>query len=301
MTATDDIFEPAGLELPPFVMEPEPPPLLAAAPAWLPPLCDAYTEKEVYLWHKLTYDGRGDLDPQTCGEDSLGGRPEWFLQEDDTSLDTILSPEGTYANYGGHEFRDQWIRWALQEGLAPGQPFLVRIGQPHYSKDYYGECDVEWDVEVVRAMPRTPKQAVRAWDAILRSVRRYYDLFLKRRERLLLLQDTDTSVWSLVDEPYFARGTGHDDIDMPGGLRVFLCSKHSSMWGESKSAWPTRLISGDDDDGDFRKACRNLLRNIQKHRPRINLADVFPLLKGRAGITRWEHLVWDLDGVLGGS
>lgn len=273
-----------------------PPPLPAVSPAWLPPLCDANTEEAVYRWHRLVWDGHSDLDPEECGHDAWGGPPEWLLHEDDTSLDTVMSPEWTHTKFEGHDFPDKWLKWALHHGISPGQPFLVRIGKPHYSYSYWdNECDVEWDVEVVRVMPKTLASARRSWERILARIRRYYAYFIARRNRLRHLQDTDSSALSLKTESFFA--DRYDEMSPPGGLRIILCSAHSQMWGPSKpsKAWPVHLVSGEDRDGDYQKAFRNLLSNIEKYRPAVDLQAVLALAGGRAKITRWEHLNLNLN------
>lgn len=281
--------------------EPREPPLPAVNPAWLTPLCDANTEKAIFVWFKLVYDGTSDLDPQECGTDCIGGPPEWTDHEDDLSLGTVMSPAWTHTTVGGHDFPDQWLRWGLENGIAPGQPFLVRIGRPHYYKcSYeYEEYDCEWDVEVVRTMPRSQRQALRAWAAVLPNIQRYYALFLERRDRLRHLQDTDVAAFSLQAEHYNSQGY-YDEMSPPSGLRLYLCSYHSSMWslgqlGPRHPRHPHRLVSGEDKNGDYEKAFRDLLRNLKKYRPAINLAAVLPLSGGRAKITRWEHLNLSLE------
>jgi len=259
---------------------PGPPPLPVNMlhPMAIPPLCDAFAEKSIYIWFRLVYDGTSDLDPEECGTDEIGGAPQWWVDEDDHSLDTIFSPTWTHTTHDGHEFPDKWLRWALEEGIAPGQPFLVCIKEPRYTRDYYGEYDVEYDVDIVRVMPRTPTQALRAWSRVLEKIHRYYDAFIEASEKLRALQDTDVSALSLATET-----CGF------GTFRIYLCSKHST-WGQSRP-WVARLTSGDDKDGDYRKAFLDLLRNTKRYRPGINLEAVLALADPeRIRISRWEHL-----------
>jgi len=54
-------------------------------------------------------------------------------------------------------------RWALREGVAPGQPFLIRIEPPRYYQDYWGECDVEYEWELLDKKPYTDAMALEAW------------------------------------------------------------------------------------------------------------------------------------------
>lgn len=268
--------------------EPSEPTLSAVNPMWLPPLCNAGTEDAVYIWYKLVYGGGNDLEPQECGDVQWGGMPNWWDQTEDKSLDSILGPPWTLTKYGSHDFTDQWIRWALENGIAPGQPFLICIGMPQwYRCSYeYDEWDCDQDAQLVRALPRTPAQALRAWSRTLDRVRRYYDLYTKKFDRLRFLQDTDLAALTLKTSNY---GRYNE------GLRVTLCSAHNSMWGATKQNYmDAQLVSGDNDEGKYALAFRNLLKNIKKYRPRISIPAVCNIHRysnhPRVGITRWEML-----------
>lgn len=54
----------------------------------------------------------------------------------------------------------------LREGIAPGQPFWLRLTH-HFSKDYWtGECDSEVDFEVIGVTSMDPEQATLEWEAL---------------------------------------------------------------------------------------------------------------------------------------
>lgn len=271
---------------------PQPPPLPATHPALIRDLCDVHTEESIYIWHKLVWDGMSDLDPRQCGTASEGGYPDWWANAEYTDLDHIFPPQMTTSTYKGHTFQDGWIRWGLENSIAPGQPFLLRIDEPHPS--WSGDGELEWTYELIRKTHRTPGASLRAWEGLLKKVHKHCDRLLERQALLRKLQDTDISSLSLKSEHYCV----YDDsfLSEPEGLRVSLCSAHHLFWTELRkdTLFPYPIISGEDPEGDFARAFRNLLKNVQKYRPAINLSAVIALAAGRAGITRWERLTWDL-------
>ena len=292
----DNLFDFKPIEAPePPRADDGTPAVLGVVPEWLPPLCDAYTEDgTIYLWHKLVL-AADDLEPERCGTVDMGRPPEWMAHEDDLSLYYLMGPPHLSVTHDRHSFIETWIRWALEEGLAPGQPFLVRISQPHYSRSYEGEYDVDWDVDIVRVMPRTPQQALRAWDRTLKLVVSYRNAWIKRWDRLKRLQIEDTDALCIQTDHYFPSRYGYDEMTPPSGLRVTLCSKHNSMYGQSKGrSHPAHLISGEDDEGRYDEAFRDLLKNVQKYYPEIPLVTVLAKSHRRIGLTRYDWL--EMDG-----
>jgi len=59
--------------------------------------------------------------------------------------------------------------WALKEGIAPGQPFQVRIDPPHYHQDYWGEWDVDYEWDIIDKAPFTNDMTLAAWLAWFRD------------------------------------------------------------------------------------------------------------------------------------
>lgn len=56
-------------------------------------------------------------------------------------------------------------RRALEIGVAPGQPFLVRFRQPRYWQDYWGEWDSDNMVgEVIGVTSITTEDTAQAWE-----------------------------------------------------------------------------------------------------------------------------------------
>lgn len=88
------------------------------------------------------FDGGPEDGPTLLGSDPPNaGWLDWELEA--ASLGNLL----------GIESIPSWD-WMLREGIAPGQEFLVRIPRPTYTRDYWGEHDVEYgDVEITWRQP----------------------------------------------------------------------------------------------------------------------------------------------------
>jgi hypothetical protein len=124
---------------------------------------------EVWFYIPLyTLEDEDDLRVEEIGCDCLGETPEWLDQE--------LSNDGWNGIFGF----DSWQRvssawsylteWALGEGIAPDQPFCIRLYPPRYVRCGGYDCeewDVEWDWEVVKVAPWSQKRAADAWLKLL--------------------------------------------------------------------------------------------------------------------------------------
>lgn len=174
-----------------------------------PYLVNTYTPNEVRLWCRLFWSKTEDLDIEELQEDFVqfdiepkepmkeltlseqlfdvpSGHfkpspepefkppsyvPEWFFYEmGQEGLPGIIDP----SNYSwpNHDL-DPWAVFALCNGIAPFQPFLLRIPMPHYSRTYgdWGyEYDVEYDHEVIAVQPLSEKQKLQRWEAYFKSV-----------------------------------------------------------------------------------------------------------------------------------
>lgn len=106
------------------------------------------------------------LEADPCGDCCIG--PAGDVADDQTAAEARhdwLAFELDAVGWDGLlDVNHDAATWLLREGLAPGQPFLVWL-RPHYSRDYWGEhdLDVEWDV--VARTHRSPEEAAAAWQA----------------------------------------------------------------------------------------------------------------------------------------
>lgn len=119
-------------------------------------LVDEYSEEVCRVWFYLDEHG---LELERLN--SAGDMPEWLDNElVDTCWDEILGvswEEGERA------------AWAIEDGIAPGQPFLVEIRPPHYTQDREGDWDVEYNTDLIRVDPMPSMEAAERWETWLKT------------------------------------------------------------------------------------------------------------------------------------
>lgn len=68
---------------------------------------------------------------------------------------------------------DERVAWALEQGVAPGQPFFMEIRPPRYSKvgnSFDGEdWDVEYNTTFVKVDPMPAPEAADQWEAWIKA------------------------------------------------------------------------------------------------------------------------------------
>lgn len=121
---------------------------------WVPPCTDVFIGRTAYVWYRLLPGGlHGSLEGERFSNDTLGEAPAWLEEYDDV----------WYELASGYNHNAAAL-FALENGLSPGQPFLLQLGEPRWYKSSYeyDEYDVEYDVEIVRALPRDPLKAIQS-------------------------------------------------------------------------------------------------------------------------------------------
>lgn len=169
--------------------------LQRVSPEWVTPLHDFSVGDTWYKWFKLArqFD---ELDLVECGK-PCEPPPAWKDEEQDWR--SLLEDTEEV------RLHSDWETWGLKQGVCPGQPFLVEFAAPHvYGGGYYEPYDVEveYSVMIVRRMPRSRQEAVRAWEkhrlaeevAVQRDMRR-----IARRDQLCR---TQTHKWWLEFNPW---------------------------------------------------------------------------------------------------
>lgn len=237
--------------------EPEAPPEreLPVVPALVPPLRDVFFSDGVLVWMRFRVgDWLGvDLGIERCATSSAGDEPEWLRDEESNGgWDVILGKPLTPR---------PWMTFALQHGIAPGQPFLLWLERPKYYRCSYEydeyDCDYQWDI--VRVMPRTAEQSAAAWasaiarDALAEARNR------RRAEAERQRRETD------VDAMYL-RGFNYGGIDCAwagNGTGVKLLSRHGHA----------ELAEGRDDKGSLDLAKERLIAVATARLPNLS-ADV---------------------------
>lgn len=239
-----------------------------------PLLVDVFAPEEIRIWMRLVSDGRGDLEPEECGDEVVGERPEWLDCElEQMGWDDILSTDYCWGEKHpgpGWTFSTHKTQWAMERGIAPYQPFLLAFEKPSYSTSYEGECDVEYGWEVVCVLPWKTESIVRVWERLLENNNRDDAFLVKKRDDDRRRQVTETDkLFVRRGQLCFARGQrSYDDMEMPSGVRMFL---ETALDGyvlsgsrEPNPGWGVPLTSGEDDNGDWKMAEENLFENATK-------------------------------------
>jgi hypothetical protein len=112
------------------------------------------------VWLRVVYDGGAEDTPALL--DSFPPGAEWLEYEFECGgLENILGCNGG----------QPWWEWMLREGIAPRQEFLVRVERPCYTKDYWGEHDIDYgDATVVWRKPLPDGVDGMLWFAWIRDV-----------------------------------------------------------------------------------------------------------------------------------
>jgi hypothetical protein len=245
--------------------EPEESEKLGPVPPWMvPPLTNVYRlGGPIYLWVQLL-SSFIDLDLQECSTDGIGVRPDWLDREiSDVGLDGIIHYDDF--KYCDDAYGGSWVYWGIHNGIGPGQPFCVEIYPPHYYR-VGGECD-EWDCEwtwdIVHVMARKPLSAARSWTRHFEGAQRGIERLGRAKERVRKKRDADPSALFLRGFSYFAPGqSSYDDMEMPRGVGVDLCSTHTSEGGLQLLSQV--IASGRDDNGNKDKALDELIKQFQQ-------------------------------------
>lgn len=116
---------------------------------------DLYLPDVAFFWYTLTLiDGYEDLMPDRigCWDDS----PYVPKEDEFDPWQEVLENIGIEDLLGiDHQTSLPWLTWGLQNGVLPGQEFLVMITRPRWVRVgwEYVEYDIEVEAEVVQIQP----------------------------------------------------------------------------------------------------------------------------------------------------
>ncbi len=199
-------------------------------------LVDIISDEEVRTWERLSYDGQ-TLGTAWCEGSNRETWPEWAREVD---VDTALGiPFG----------RDSWLRWALQNGVAPGQPFLVRMDRPvgHYDA-YNHEYDEDYSGELVEVRPIPLRLALKRWEHFLRKLEAEDAMEAAARASFRKLVERDTGRM-YVRQFLYDSNHSHGNWGLPTGIGFKLETSHNP---------PYTLVEARSDSGDRKKAMEEL-------------------------------------------
>jgi hypothetical protein len=234
-----------------------------------------YTPDRVRIWLRLSPEDGFELEELSSVE-LVGEPPEW-LDTDvrESGWDSVLGVPWlhTTKDEDGNDWSEGLLLWALWEGIAPGQPFLVELLKPHWYRcggyEYPDEWDVEYSAEVLAVYPWPTKRVADAWERELKDTLADRKQIAKERRELKKLQETDVSSMSLVRTDFCTGRCCHECCCGAHGVRYKLVSK-ASLKKDDRWAY-AELVWGEDRGGDWDKAMEDLLANISKRLPHLDL------------------------------
>ena len=130
-----------------------------------------YSPDECRIWCRSFLDGDDvDFEELEKVDLELGEVPDWYNQSDDRVCEMFDPGCAFFYDDRPWELPDR-ARFLLQEGLAPGQAFLVCVTEPHWYRcgGEYEEWDVEYYCDVIEKASWTPAQSANAWRRFLKE------------------------------------------------------------------------------------------------------------------------------------
>ena len=131
------------------------------------PLVNEYYSDGCYLWVVLEQTD-ADLEVEDAALDQADEMPAWVeYMLSDVGLEEIVGCGcgSMFCGWGGV------LEWSMQEGIAPGQPFLVYCTVPRTTKtwtDYGWEYDLDFEAWIVRRLPT--QMGVRQYERVVSEV-----------------------------------------------------------------------------------------------------------------------------------
>lgn len=249
---------------------------------------DIFLSTGIYMWFQLKENGEdltlvtvnnynggdggdgGDSSVNRGNAAFIGDMPEGLVDiTTELGWDSAFYVAFTTEESGlGWVFDTSWTEWALRNGVAPYQPFLIKMdGLP----TYYATCD-EWDVdfapwEIVEKEPWSAFEVSRHWEHWFMMRTRYRERARVQMRRLLYLRKHDLNAMYISVDTYWPRGCVEGCF--PDGLRVSLYSRHTSVEGFNKCAWNS-LAEGRDDTGNRGVALNRLIEKVRETLPHLS-------------------------------
>lgn len=201
-------------------------------------------------------------------------KQEWLVNELDASDWTTILDLGIYDRNFGYTC----VPWMLENGIAPGQPFLLCIQPPKYSGgSYYDpyDVDVDWDIDLVRVLPLDASEALARWERVLSDLeddRKIKAFEAERLERMRRAAPQRTDKMRLETEVFFTDPPYADEAT-PNGVRIILSAHDDAMY--------YRLAIGESDRGDRLAAMQDLVLKAARDFPHLSEDFIRNLPRGR--------------------
>jgi len=241
---------------------------------WWPPtlpnpkIIDFYDDRECYIWYLFTEEGH-DFNLEECADEEQGERPEWLEEEQSYSGADLYDFAGSIeigASFG-LEGIGRTATWALENGIAPYQPFRIHLMPPRWyntSYEYPDEVDVEWTWWVDRIMRISDFDASRRWEHWMAERKLHFEWMEDHRRWVDGILDHAVDSMYLDWNPYYSDGSYADGY--PSGISVSLKAR-ATVDGRNEHR---NYGSGTSDSGDRDEAIRDLIKRVKPKLPHIH-------------------------------
>lgn len=214
---------------------------------------DEFYESECYVWCSIVAED-GEWELVEDGEAFSHEAPTWYVEDiGEAELSYLLTK--THSTIG-------LMSWALKEGIAPSQRFLVYVSKPRwYRSSYeYNEWDYDCEVEVLRREPSL--LTVRDFEKEIDEV----FCLVQARERQI--EDNRKAQWDKRDRLFLRWSWGHSyDASW---CEVALCSSLTHC-DNPEHHGIVRLMTYRSDSGDKDEALEGLTLKVSKEDPDLDL------------------------------
>lgn len=237
-----------------------------------PPLVNFTSGLSVYKWFRFEFSYDYDIDLFECGYEIDGRLPLWVLHTDESLQQLFVDQE--IEKGGDHPNVD----WALRNGVAPGQPFLVEFEKPVVSGSRYDDdVDVEYPCGVVRVLPKGMAAAGKCWAHTLKRIAHEHTRHTRRVEHFTRLGWARKDLWRIRRQVAF--GTHLTlCVDPPGGNNLYRVD----------------IAQGSAMDGPINTqrtpAFEALIEDFIRRYPDEDVAPVLTL--SEVPYTAWDYLKW---------
>lgn len=238
-----------------------------------------YPEGNAYIWLRMERE-IDDLDHLEAAEEKTVGEMNPVIQDeiDMNGLDMIFDSLSYMTEM-------RYATWAMMHGVAPGQPFLMRIGEPRvYSCGGYPdpeEFDVEHDIEFIRAVSWPIDRVTEAWREFWVGNRRDVAAENRRKRRLNTIKLRSVSKMRFDIDVYPGNNAGHGvgsyDYPPAGLIYSIMVNPFNTPFGCVQGI----VAQVRDPDGDREKLKEALWEEVQKQGVPMDRWQFDALLKKR--------------------
>jgi hypothetical protein len=232
-----------------------------------------YSPDECRVWFHSYQDG-DDVGFETLERCviEVGEQPEWFNVIDDL-LEVFDPGPSIFTSKEDWSLTDRGT-WLLEEGIAPGQAFQLRITEPRWycTESMDGtEYDVEYFYDVIGKANWTASQTVNAWCRFLKQSKESLAAYRKATEREIQRRKKAVKHMAVRRVEY---GGYYDDY-IPDHFRYELLSTLTP-----RRYYNYTLAQGDGQPyGQEEDAMYSLFQNVQKNGIKLTLEQLKKLPK----------------------